>query len=100
MDLFYEICKFTNLNEGQNILEVGAGTGQATDLFVSKSYNLDLLEVSKNQVDFLKNKYRTNKNIAVTESYFEEYKTDKEYDLIYSATAFHWVNSEIGYPKA
>lgn len=32
--------------------------------------------------------------------YFEQYETEKKYDLIYSATAFHWVESSIGYPKA
>lgn len=99
-ELYKKIIEFANLKEKHYILEVGAGTGQATDLFASSPYNLDLLEVSKIQVDFLKEKYRTNKNIAVIHSYFEEYKTKKEYELIYSATAFHWVNSEVGYPKA
>lgn len=100
IDLYKKISEFANLKEGQNILEVGAGTGQSTDLFASAPHNLDLLEVSKEQVAFLKEKYRANKNITVFESYFEEYHTDKEYNLIYSATAFHWIDSEVGYPKA
>ena len=52
--------QFSEIGENANILEVGAGTGKATDLFV-------------------------NRNL---------------YDLIYSATAFHWVKSDVGYPKA
>jgi len=38
-------------------------------------------------------------DIAVHKAYFEEYQTNKKYDLIYSATAFHWVEPEIGYQK-
>lgn len=100
IDLYETIKKFANLEAVQNILEVGAGTGQATDLFLSTPYNLDLLEVSENQVDFLKEKYRKHNNISIIKNYFEEYETDKKYDLIYSATAFHWINSDVGYPKA
>lgn len=100
MDVFNKINEFASLRKAQNILEVGAGTGQATELFVPETYNLDLLEVSANQVDYLDQKYKSNKKITVIESYFEEYKTDTMYDLIYSATAFHWIKSEVGYPKA
>ena len=33
IDLYETVKKFANLQEGQNVLEVGAGTGQATDYF-------------------------------------------------------------------
>jgi len=92
-----QICQFANLNKGAQVLEVGAGTGQATDLFVD-SYNLDLLEVSDVQVNYLKEKY-VGRNVSVHKEYFEDYETEKKYDLIYSATAFHWVNPNVGYVK-
>ena len=108
------------------ILEVGAGTGQATDWFANNlpkaiaptvppssnsaaaepshhstaPYQLNLLEVSDEQVDFLRAKYAAFPDIAVQKAYFEEYQSDQQYDLIYSATAFHWVKSEVGYPRA
>lgn len=100
IDLYRTVKKFANLQDGQDVLEVGAGTGQATDMFLDTSYVLDLMEVSENQVEFLKEKYKEYSNISIIKSYFEEYETEKKYDLIYSATAFHWVNSDVGYPKA
>ncbi len=100
-ELYEKIQTFADLNDKANILEVGAGTGQATDLFLQKGgYNIDLLEVSEKQVNFLREKYKSNDNVNVICSYFEDCNEDKQYDMIYSATAFHWIDSEVGYPKA
>lgn len=77
-DLYETVKQFANLQEGQNFLEVGAGTGQATDLFMTSPYNLDLLEVSEKHVDFLKAKYRKHNNISIIKSFFEEYDTEKK----------------------
>lgn len=91
---------YSGIQPGAVLLEVGAGTGQATGLFLGGGYSLDLLEVSGEQAQFLRDKYRGYPEITVKQGYFEEYETERQYDLIYSATAFHWVRSDIGYPKA
>lgn len=99
--LYDKICTFSGIDDKSCILEVGAGTGQATDLFLqSEDYSIDLLEVSEEQADFLRVKYIRNGKVNVICSYFEECNEDKKYDMIYSATAFHWIDSEVGYPKA
>lgn len=94
-ELREQIVSFAGLERGADLLEVGAGTGQATDLFLD--YSPALLEVSDEQVAFLRAKYPS---LAVDLGYFEDYEPGRTFDLIYSATAFHWVNCEIGYPKA
>jgi SAM-dependent methyltransferase len=99
-DLYGKVSEFSKIRDNAVILEVGAGTGQATDLFLKDNNTFDLLEVSEEQVCFLENKYKDKANVSIKKAYFEEYETNKEYDLIYSATAFHWVKSDIGYPKA
>lgn len=99
-ELYEEIRRFSGIGPTSEILEVGAGTGQATDLFASHGHKVDLLEISDEQVAYLKEKYKNCPNIAIYKDYFEEFTTKKEYDLIYSATAFHWIKCENGYPKA
>lgn len=99
-ELYDKVLEFSQIGTEADVLEIGAGTGQATDVFLSNEFSLDLLEVSDEQVLFLKDKYKNRSNVTVKKDYFEEFTTDKKYDLIYSATAFHWVKSEIGYPKA
>jgi len=94
-ELREQIITFAGLERGSDLLEVGAGTGQATDLFID--YSPTLLEVSDEQVRFLRAKYPS---LHVAKDYFENYQPNRPFNLIYSATAFHWVNSNIGYPKA
>jgi len=94
-ELREQIIAFAGLERGASLLEVGAGTGQATELFLD--FSPALLEVSDEQVAFLRRKYPS---LCVDKAYFEDYAPNRQFDLIYSATAFHWVNSETGYPKA
>lgn len=99
-ELYEAIFRFSGIGPESVILEVGAGTGQATDLFAANGHKLDLIEVSSEQTAFLRKKYAENHNVNVMKYYFEDFEPDKQYDLIYSATAFHWIKCENGYPKA
>lgn len=100
-ELYQRIQSFSGIDENTVILEVGAGTGQATDLFLQNgACNIDLLEVSEEQAGFLREKYKRSDMVDVICSYFEDCNEHKQYDLIYSATAFHWIDSKVGYPKA
>lgn len=98
-ELLDDVMKFAAINFFEKGLEVGAGTGQATDLFLSRIKELDIVEVGAKQVEFLNKKYNQ-KYVSVHKAYFEDYSSKERYDLIYSATAFHWVDAAIGYPKA
>lgn len=99
-ELYDKVLDFSGIGTNAEVLEVGAGTGQATDLFLQGNFTFDLLEVSDEQVAFLKQKYGNHPKVYVKKDYFEQYEAEKKYDLIYSATAFHWVDSWVGYPKA
>jgi len=96
--LYAQICAFSGIKPGAQVLEVGTGTGQATGLFSDKGYQLELLEVSQAQADFLTQKY--DGKAQVHKDYFEQFESAHGYDLIFSATAFHWIPADVGYPKA
>ena len=97
-ELISYIKKYANLNKQSKILEIGAGPGTATDSFLD--YNVDVLEISDKQVGYLKRKYEGCSNISVYKSRFEDFETDENYDLIFSAQAWHWVDQRIGFAKA
>ena len=51
--------------------------------------------------EFLWSKFHNNKHFNVINSAFEDVALDNDsYDLIYAGSAFHWVDAEIGCPKA
>ncbi len=99
--LFRDIVSFAELMPDAEILEVGSGPGQATDFFVKNGYRITALEISQPQVRYLKRKYAAYPNFHAVCSAFETFSgAIGAYDLIFSATAFHWIAPEVGYPKA
>lgn len=99
--LFRDILAYSDRTERKDILEIGAGPGQASDYFTREGFQLTALEISQEQVEYLENKYADHPNFKAGCSRFEQFTSDDEtFDLIFSATAFHWIAPEVGYPKA
>jgi cyclopropane fatty-acyl-phospholipid synthase-like methyltransferase len=100
-ELFGDIIEYSKINNDAKILEIGSGPGQATEYFVKSRYSITGLELGEKQVEYLLEKYDEYQNFNALCTSFENYNCEQEtYDLIISATAFHWVKPEIGYPKA
>ena len=98
--LFRDIVSFANLPKHARVLEIGAGPGQATGFFVRQGYDVTALEISGAQVDYLQQKFAEDSNFHCVCSTFEDFDAnDESFDLVFSATAFHWIDPQIGYPK-
>lgn len=83
------------------ILEIGCGSGQATELFLPIASRLDAIDPSEEMVAIARDKFRGSNNVFFTVATFESAPVRESfYDIVLSAQAFHWVNVEIGLPKA
>lgn len=100
-DLFRDVLEFANSEKGKNAIEIGAGTGKATTPFLHAGYNVTAIELGPNMASFILNKFKEHIAFSVIEAAFEDpVLEENNFDLIYAATAFHWVDAEIGCPKA
>lgn len=100
-ELFDDIIKYSRLAENKKALEVGIGTGQATTPFLMTGCSLTAVELGGNLADYTKEKFKQYKNFNVCNISFEDFNCeDSSIDLLYSATAFHWIPDKIGYSKA
>jgi len=100
-ELFTDIAEYSMIKKEAKILEIGSGPGQATDYYVKNQYSITGLELGDKQVAYLSKKYAEYPHFQAVCSSFEDFKDEPEtYDVIFSATAFHWIKPEIGYPKA
>ncbi|HAT4125468.1 TPA: class I SAM-dependent methyltransferase [Clostridium perfringens] len=100
-ELFHDIMEYSKLDRNKKALEIGIGTGQATLPFLKTGCDLRAIELGENLAEFSKNKFKDYKNFNILNVPFEDFKCDENtFDLIYSATAFHWIDENIGYPKA
>jgi len=78
-----------------NVLEVGSGSGQATSKLNTFSQSLDCIEPGVNFLKILNIKFKDNDAVKTHLCTFEEFKSDKKFDLIFSGCALHWIPKTI-----
>ncbi len=79
-------------------VEVGAGTGKATEAMARPGLALTCLEPSPQMAAILESKRLP--GVSVTVTTFEDWDAQPgSVDLIYAAQAWHWVDPEIGFAK-
>jgi len=99
--MFDDLISIAKMPEGGRVLEVGAGTGQATLPLARRGYRITSLEPGPSLLRIATGKLAPYPNVELLETSFEDWPLEEyEYDLVISATAFHWVNPRIGYGKA
>jgi trans-aconitate methyltransferase len=99
-ELFMDIINYSKIDNTKNVLEIGIGTGQATMPILKTGCNLTAIELGENLAVYSKNKFALFENFNVVNIDFESYlSVTNQFNLIYSATAFHWIPEHIGFPK-
>ena len=100
-ELIDKLISSTNITIDSNLLEIGAGTGKATIPLAKKGYKIDCIEIEQNMANILIDKIEGLSNVFVLVDNFETWENikGKNYDLIFSAQAFHWIDNEIKYKK-
>lgn len=90
-EVFAAIQRFRTLGPSVRCLEIGVGTGQATSAILSTGASITALEPDEKLARFVAKKFQNESNFSVRMQRFEGFHTLEHFDLIYSATAFHWV---------
>ncbi|MBU3192333.1 class I SAM-dependent methyltransferase [Clostridium bowmanii] len=99
-ELFDEIIRYSCISETKQALEIGIGTGQATLPILETKCKLTAIEIGENLTEYSKVKFVSFNNFEVVNIDFESFCAESNtFDLIYSATAFHWIPEEVSYTK-
>ena len=99
-ELYQAIFDYVTIDENSKVVEVGSGSGQATKPVLEKGCELTGVEYGENFSKVLAQKFKDYPKFSVITGKFEEVDLPSEvFDLVFSATAFHWVPEEIGYKK-
>lgn len=99
-ELYQILLDYIPINENSNVVEVGSGGGQATAPILETGCQLTAVECGKRFSELLKNKFNEYQKFSVITGKFEDTVfEDNTFDLVFSATAFHWVPEKIGYEK-
>jgi len=93
------IDQVASLIAAESAVEVGAGTGKATQAMAREGLHLTCLEPSPQMAAVLESKGHPGVEVVVTT--FEEWAgSPASQDLLYAAQAWHWVDRERGFAKA
>ncbi|HBN86104.1 MAG TPA: SAM-dependent methyltransferase [Clostridiales bacterium] len=97
--IYEDILSVSKITPASRILEIGCGTGNATLPFIQTGAQVTAVELGENLAGYTAEKFSDYPNFKVVNMPFEKYKTDDKYHLIFSATAFHWIETGFGYPR-
>ncbi len=100
-ELIEMIIAFSHLPSNGRVLEIGTGTGKATKKFAEKGYQITALDISEELLSIAKTNLSLYPNVQYLVSSFEDAKVmNGEFDLVFAAQAFHWIDPSIGFVKA
>src|SRR5262245_21898001 len=98
--LFEVLVARANLATHARLLEIGPGTGQATLPLAKRGFNITGIELGEQLAQVAREELINHKNVEILTGSFEDTELPEQtFDLIYSATAFHWIKHEVRYTK-
>jgi SAM-dependent methyltransferase len=99
--LVEDILALSSFPQKGRILEVGCGSGQATLPFARRGFSIVCLDIGPGLIKLAAQKCQDFPGVRFMCTSFEDWQPGEEkFELLLSATAFHWIPPEIGYPKA
>lgn len=99
-ELYRAVLDYIPLDRHSRVVEVGSGGGQATEPMLRIGCELTAVECGAQFSARLREKFAAYPCFSVITGKFEDVVLDAgAYDLVFSASAFHWVPEEIGYRK-
>lgn len=100
-ELVDDILTFAAAPPGARILEIGCGTGQATTSFAVRGFRMVCLEPGPALVAIARKRLKPFDQIEVICQTFEAWPAERRaFDMVLSATAFHWVSRRVRFAKA
>ena len=98
--LYQDVFAYCPLDESGTAVEVGIGGGQATRPILETSCTVTAVEPGAHFCALCREKFAAYPKFNVVTGKFEDVAfPSASCDLVYSASAFHWVPEEIGYRK-
>ena len=98
--LFSDLISYAGIGPGKTLLELGPGTGQATDPILDTGCDYHAIELGEHLFQFMKRKYGSRPNFHIVNDDFIIHDFEgQHFDLIYSAATIQWIPEEIAFSK-
>jgi SAM-dependent methyltransferase len=99
--LFNDLVALAHLSPGARVLEIGCGTGQATLPLAERGFTIVAVELGASLAAVARRTLARFSSVDVIVAAFEEWRLPAQpFDLVLSATAFHWLDPAVRVSKA
>jgi len=99
-ELFAEVIRYAGIGPNSRVLEIGPGTGQATEPFLRTGCEYHAIELSPVFVDFMQEKFGSYPNLHMHCGEFEQFDPGEgRFDLVFSAATIQWIPEQIAFPR-
>ncbi len=99
-ELFDDLIAYSGIGPGKSVLELGPGTGQATDPILDTGCDYCAIELGEHLFAKMLEKYGARPNFRIVNDDFVTHDFgDRRFDLIYSAATIQWIPERIAFPK-
>lgn len=96
--MYADIKKYCMITEKSRLLEIGAGSGIATtEINNYFQANITAIEPGKNMFQICQNRFLNKTDVTVYNTDLEDFATNRAFDEVLSATAFHWPDPDQKY---
>lgn len=101
-ELLDALVSLAGLRPGSRLLEVGCGTGKATVAMARRGFAITGVELGPGLAEQARRNLARFSQVNVVTADFESYQPagGEVFDLVYAATAWHWIDPAIKYRKA
>ena len=91
---FDDIVSVSRVGADSSLLEIGCGTGKATAHFSRRGLQIHCVELGSNMAAIARQILTDYPRVTIEVADFDLWTTAARYDLVYIATAYHWLNPE------
>ncbi|MBC7631056.1 class I SAM-dependent methyltransferase [Aeromicrobium sp.] len=100
--LYDALIETAELNAGDRLLEIGCATGKATLPLARRGFRITCVEPGPALASAARLNLSDFPDVEVIDSAFESYEAPKadRFDLVFAATAWHWLDPAIRYRRA
>ena len=99
-ELFSDLIEYAGIGPGKTVLELGPGTGQATDPILKTGCDYNAIELGEHLFEMMNRKYgQYPKFSIVNDDFITPDFGNQKFDLIYSAATIQWIPEEVAFAK-
>jgi SAM-dependent methyltransferase len=101
-ELLDELVELAGLRPGARLLEVGCGTGKATLALARRGFPVTCVELGPQLAEQARRNLAGFDGVQIVQGPFESWQPagSARYDMVFAATAWHWVDPAVRYRKA